>query len=119
MPGATPGGLPYPYANEAVREGAAAIQALAEATEIRAPKKIAVLVGGWTTNQYGDIRIPAGPISVVEGAVGAYLGGVAILVVTSPQGASAPDSVGFSFFNSNGEKIADTFIILNAWVWGR
>jgi hypothetical protein len=86
MPGTTPNGFPYPAASEPVRDGAAAIQALATAIDPRLPYRVHKIFGNYTTTAGGlaTVTCPA----VVQTAAVMYQGGFAVALTINAFGAN-------------------------------
>ena len=114
MPASTPKGYPYPLSTDPVRDGAVAIQHLAEANELRVPTQHGFyMLSGYTTNQYGGIDVAVGFTVIGAVAVTAQAG----YMVIHPQGAP-PGQLWLDVFGSTGQPVPNTFIIFNAIVWG-
>lgn len=112
--GTTSTGLPWPDGTGKVVNGDDAIKALAEALDPRAPMKMSMGRGGFTTNAQGGISI-AVPFTVL-GAVGITeaLGYSCI----RPDGAPAGTLWINVFSTSNGLAAANAFIILHYIAFG-
>jgi hypothetical protein len=113
----TSNGLPYPLSSEFFKDGAKAIQALAEALNLRVPfPKIVYIDGGYTTNQFGGIVVPAANFQARGGVGMTQQAGYSM--VYSP--AVVPANVIWLdvFTTVNGQPAPNSFIIVHAMVWG-
>lgn len=69
--GTTANGLPWPEPTAPVRDGAAAVRALAEAVDPKAPFKVFAGSGGFTVNAQGGIAINLPFQTIVTGIAAA------------------------------------------------
>jgi hypothetical protein len=108
--------LPYPEPTAPVRDGAAAIKALADRLTVQTPApRLWFAAAGYSTNGTGDIA--------VQTALGAVDGGLIILsgtgVVTWAKLTGAPPGVlWFRAYGAGGAPVASTFLAVNIFAWG-
>jgi hypothetical protein len=115
--GSEPNGAPWPDGTAQLRDGDDAIKALAQWADPRAPFRVAVFAGGYTTNQYGGITFTL-PFQTVNAAAVAYVGtGSPIMLQRSP--AAPAGQAWINAINStNGTLVANTFIQVDVVIWG-
>lgn len=108
--------LPWPEPTAPVRDGAAAIRALAEVLDPRVPFQMTVISGGFTTAAGGGIAFTV-PFQNVVGAAAMLVGSGAIGMQRAS--GSPPGQVWINPFNTtNGQLVTNTFMALDLIVWG-
>jgi hypothetical protein len=117
--GQTPHGAPWPDPASPTRDGAAAIRALAEWTDLRAPWQVYATSGGYTTNQFGGVAITVPFASAVLGVAQMRTSGGVGIFLQSSNGAPANTYWLNAYSMSAGSpSVANTFIVIDVIVMG-
>lgn len=114
--GQTPQGLPWPEPTAPVRDGSAAIRALAEAVSPRTPYEVLAGSGGYATNSNGGISITTPFNNVVVGLAASQYTAAGYLWQRAS--GAPPGTIWFQFIDPSGNTVPNSFGILDFIVMG-